>query len=224
MSIKSWPEGEKPREKLLNSGSSALSDAELLAVILATGYKGQSALALGRQLLQKFGNLAAVTAAKEVDLNTVAGMGPAKIASLQAIKEITNRQDLCVLKSKEALTNTDKAKQFLQRKFYSCEIEVFCGIFLNAQHQVLAFEELFKGTIDGASVYPREVIKRCLANNAAAIIFAHNHPSGVAEPSQADIAITAKLKRALGAIDVRILDHLVVGTNEVVSMTERSLV
>ncbi len=204
-------------------GAVSLSDAGLLAVILSAGHQRQTALDLGRELLQRFGNLAGIFTAKASELETITGMGSAKICKLQAIHELGSRQKLQEIISKETLTNTTLAGEFLQHKFYGYEIEVFCGIFLNTQHQVLAFEELFKGTIDGAAVYPREVVKRCLQHNAAAIILAHNHPSGVAEPSQADIAITAKLKRALEAIDVRVLDHLVVGQNEVTSMTERAL-
>lgn len=224
MSIKSWPEAEKPREKLLSGGAAALSDAELLAVILTSGYHGESAVALGRRLLLTFGQLSEVLTAKRADLANISGMGPAKIAQLMAIREISLRHEFSIIKSKEALTSSNQAKAFLQRKYLQNDIEVFCGIFLDAQHQILAFEELFKGTIDGAAVYPREVVKSCLSHNAAAIILAHNHPSGVAEPSQADIAITVKLKQALAAIDVRVLDHLVVGENEVISMTERALI
>ena len=224
MSIRNWPDSEKPREKLFSSGTSALSDGELLAVLLTTGFRGQSALALGRELLLNFGDLTGVLAAKGEDLLKIPGLGSAKSAPLQAVREIALRQDISELKSKEALTSTNKAKQFLQRKFHHCEIEIFCAIFLDAQHKVLAIDDLFQGTIDGAAVYPREVVKRCLAHNAAALILAHNHPSGVAEPSQADIAITLKLKKALEAIDVRVLDHLVVGSNEVISMTEQALI
>ena len=223
MSIKTWPESEKPREKLLSSGSPALTEAELLAIVLSTGQRGRSALALARDLLLEFGNLSGVISAKTEKLQAVSGLGPAKAANLKAIQEIGLRTDMLDLKSKEALTNTSKAKDYLRARFRQHEIEIFSAIFLDTQHRVLAFEELFKGTIDGAAVYPREVVKRCIAHNAAAIILAHNHPSGVAEPSQADIAITAKLKQALALVDVRVLDHLVIGANEVVSLSDRAL-
>lgn len=223
MTLRTWPKAERPREKMQAFGVASLSDAELLAVILTSGHQRQSALDLGHALLRQFGNPLAIVTAKSSELEQIPGMGVAKICKFHAIHELGLRLKIREIKGKEALTNTSSAREFLQRKFYRYEIEVFCGIFLNTQNQVLAFEELFKGTIDGAAVYPREVIKRCLQHNAAAIILAHNHPSGVAEPSQADIAITAKLKRALAAIDVRVLDHLVVGQNEVTSMTERAL-
>jgi DNA repair protein RadC len=224
LTIKCWPESEKPREKLFCSGASVLSEAELLAVVLSTGQRGRSAVAVARDLLLEFGDLSGVITAKIEKLQAISGMGPAKIANLKAIKEIGLRCDFIDLISKEALTNTDKAKDYLRARFCQHDIEVFSAIFLDTQHRVLAFEELFKGTIDGAAVYPREVVKRCIAHNAAAIILAHNHPSGVAEPSQADIAITAKLKQALAMIDIRVLDHLVIGANEVVSLSDRALV
>jgi len=221
--MKSWPQSEMPREKLLSRGPQQLSDAELLAVLLGTGSRGQSAVAMGRDLLIRYGTIADLLNAQEAELGAIEGMGPAKMARLYASKEIGLRLEFKNILSKEVLTNTKATRRFLRNKYRHSDVEVFCGIFLDAQHQVLAFEELFKGTIDGAAVYPREVVKSCLQHQAAAMIFAHNHPSGVAEPSQADVAITLKLKAALEAIDVRVLDHLVIGNHEVVSFAERSL-
>lgn len=223
MSIKSWPESEQPREKLLAIGVQHLSDAELLAVLLGTGHKSQSALSLARQLLTQFGSIAGVLSASAHKLGTIKGVGLAKTARLKASKEIGLRYDIKEIQGKEALTSSALTKRFLSKKLQQSDVEVFCGIFLDAQHQILAFKELFHGTIDGAAVYPREVAKYCLEQRAAAVIFAHNHPSGVAEPSQADVAITAKLVAALSAIDVRVLDHLIVGGSEVVSLSERAL-
>jgi DNA repair protein RadC len=221
--IKAWPALERPREKLLSNDAGRLSDAELLAVILQTGIPGLSSVDIARQLLLTFGGLSGLAAAKRQQLAAQPGIGPSKIASLEAIQELSKRQIYEGIKHKEVLTNSARTRQYLRARFRHCEQEVFSCLFLNNQHHVVELEELFKGTIDGAAVYPREVVKRCLYHNAAAVIFAHNHPSGVAEPSQADIAITLKLKAALQTIDVRLLDHLVIGESEVVSLAERNL-
>lgn len=221
--IRQWPESERPREKLLSAGPDRLSDAELLAVVLQTGIAGMSALDIARHLLGTFGGLNGVSRAGRAALATQPGMGMSKIATLEAMGELSNRQMLEEIQSKEVLTNSAETRRYLQARFRHCEQEVFSCLFLNNQHYVVELEELFKGTIDGAAVYPREVVKRCLHHNAAAVIFAHNHPSGVAEPSQADIAITRKLKAALQTIEIRVLDHLVIGATEVVSLAERDL-
>ena len=220
MSISSWPPMERPREKLLAAGAGSLSDAELLAVFLQTGIKGKTALELARDLLLNFGSL---ISANYKELCSQPGIGVAKAAGLAAMKELSLRQMMEGLKSRDILTSSAATRDYLRARFKNCESEVFSCLFLNNQHHVMELEELFRGTIDGAAVYPREVVKRALYHNAAAVIFAHNHPSGIAEPSQADIAITRKLKTAMQTIEVRVLDHLVIGAGEVVSFAERGL-
>ena len=220
MSISSWPPMERPREKLLAAGAGSLSDAELLAVFLQTGIKGKTALELARDLLLNFGSL---ISANYKELCSQPGIGVAKAAGLAAMKELSLRQMMEGLKSRDILTSSAATRDYLRARFKSCESEVFSCLFLNNQHHVMELEELFRGTIDGAAVYPREVVKRALYHNAAAVIFAHNHPSGIAEPSAADIAITRKLKTAMQTIEVRVLDHLVIGAGEVISFAERGL-
>ncbi len=224
MPISSWPPMERPREKLLASGASSLSDVELLAVFLQTGIKGKTALEVATDLLLNFGSLSSLISANYKELCSQSGVGVAKAASLAAMKELSLRQLLEGLQSRDILTSSAATRDYLRARFKSCESEVFRCLFLNNQHHVMEFEELFRGTIDGAAVYPREVVKRALYHNAAAVIFAHNHPSGIAEPSQADIAITRKLKTAMQTIEIRVLDHLVIGAGEVVSFAERGLV
>lgn len=221
--ISEWPVGERPRERLLEQGAGCLSDAELLAVLLQTGASGLTALDLGRQLLARYGDLAGVMAAELCDLEQQPGMGPAKAARLVAVRELAVRQQWSKTTRRDVLTSSAATREYLRLRYRHNQREIFSCLFLNNQHHVVKLEELFAGTIDGAAVYPREVVKRCLYHNAAAVIFAHNHPSGVAEPSQADIAITSKLRSALGTIEVRVLDHLVIGSESVVSMAERDL-
>ena len=223
MPISSWPPMERPREKLLASVASSLSDVELLAVFLQTGIKGKTALEVATDLLLNFGSLSSLNSANYKELCSQSGVGVAKAASLAAMKELSLRQLLEGLQSRDILTSSAATRDYLRARFKSCESEVFSCLFLNNQHHVMEFEELFRGTIDGAAVYPREVVKRALYHNAAAVIFAHNHPSGIAEPSQADIAITRKLKTAMQTIEIRVLDHLVIGAGEVVSFAERGL-
>ena len=223
MSYANWPPMERPREKLLAAGVNSLSDAELLAVFLQTGIRGKTALELARDLLVYFGSLSSLIDANFKELCAQPGIGVAKAASLAAMKELSLRQLMEGLKSRDILTSSAATRDYLRARFKSCEREVFSCLFLNNQHHVMELEELFKGTIDGAAVYPREVVKRALYHNAAAVIFAHNHPSGIAEPSQADIAITRKLKTAMQTIEVRVLDHLVIGADEVISFAERGL-
>ena len=220
MSISSWPPMERPREKLLAAGAGSLSDAELLAVFLQTGIKGKTALELARDLLLNFGSL---ISANYKELCSQPGIGVAKAAGLAAMKELSLRQMMEGLKSRDILTSSAATRDYLRARFKNCESEVFSCLFLNNQHHVMELEELFRGTIDGAAVYPREVVKRALYHNAAAVIFAHNHPSGIAEPSAADIAITRKLKTAMQTIEIRVLDHLVIGAGEVISFAERGL-
>ena len=223
MRIKDWPEGERPREKLLRLGASKLSDAELLALIVRAGSKGRSALDIARGLLTRFGNLSLILTAREEEFCSSAGLGLVAFVQLQAMQELSQRHMYEQLEERDALTSSELTRQYLRARLQHYEHEVFACLYLDNQHRVVKLEELFSGTIDGAAVYPREVVKRCLHNNAAAVIFAHNHPSGIAEPSQADIGITARLTAALNTIDVRVLDHIVVGRCEAVSFAERGL-
>lgn len=221
MSIHDWPTGERPREKLLQHGSNTLSDAELLAVLLGSGTRGKDALALGRDLLTAGGGVANLLAMSE--LPRITGLGPAKRARLAASLELARRALGEELTRGPALSSPDDSADFVRARLRHLPYEVFSCLYLDNRHRVLGFEELFRGTIDGASVPPREVVRACMAHNAAAVIFAHNHPSGVAEPSRADHNLTQNLRQALQLIDVRVLDHLVVGTGAPVSMAARGL-
>ena len=223
MSMAGWPQGERPKEKLFNKGVASLSDAELLAVILQTGTRGRTSLDIARDMLSRYGGLIGLLAADRASLTANHGIGGAKAARFVAMKELSQRHMLDGIKSKDILTSSQATRDYLRAKFRDCQSEIFSCLFLNNQHHVVKLEELFRGTIDGAAVYPREVVKRCLHHNAAAVILAHNHPSEIAEPSQADIAITNKLRIALETIDVRVLDHLVIGNSLVVSFAERGL-
>jgi len=220
MAIKDWPADERPREKLLHLGPQALSDAELLAIFLRTGVKGLSAVELARTLLTNFGSLRTLLEANQAQFCSEHGLGPAKFVQLQAVLEMSRRHLESTLTRGNALTDAESTKQYLQQRLRSYQHEVFACLFLDNKHRMIAFEELFRGTIDSANVYPREVVKQALFHNAAAVIFAHNHPSGVAEPSQADYSITERLKTALATVDIRVLDHIVVGDGEVVSFAE----
>jgi DNA repair protein RadC len=223
MSIAKWPAGEGPREKLLLRGSTALSDAELLAVLLGTGCRGSNVLDLARSLLQRFGSLHGVMFASRSDMQAEAGMGAAKYALLQAALELARRRALEELQRGEVLTNPEKTRHFLSCHLCDDSREVFTCLFLDSQHAVISCENLFWGTLDGAAVYPREVVARALQLQAAAVIFAHNHPSGVAEPSQADRRITERLQAALMLVDIRVLDHVIVGRGQQFSFAERGL-
>ncbi len=223
MAINDWPVGERPRERLLNLGPKALSDAELLAILIRTGSVGRSAVEIGRDLISTHGSLRAV-----MDLTCEAmcqqkGLGPVTYAQLQACLELGRRYLEQGLKNDVALTSSQETRRFLRAKLRHRSQEVFACLFLDAQHRVLRYEELFFGTIDGAAVYPRQVVSDAISYNAAAVIFAHNHPSGHAEPSHADRQITKTLIQALALIDVRVLDHVVVGDMEEVSFAERGL-
>ncbi len=223
MAITDWPENERPREKLLTRGAAALSDAELLAIFLRTGIAGKSAVDLGRDLIARFGSLTRLFAAQRADFCATPGMGSAKYAQFQAVLEMARRALAESITQTDALTSPSAVRDYLRLNLAGREHEVFCGVFLDSQHRVLAIEELFRGTLNQASVYPREVVKRALALNAAAIILAHNHPSGVAEPSSADRNLTTLLKEALALIDVRVLDHFIVAQHSVTSFAERGL-
>ena len=223
MAISDWPEQERPREKLLHQGAESLSDAELLAIFLRTGTAGHSALDLARGLLTAFGGVRGVLDAGKDQFCAEHGMGDSKYAQLQAALELTRRHMLETLQRSDCLTSSALTRDYIRCRMRAYEREVFLCLFLDNQHRVIAQEELFYGTIDGSMVHPREVVRRSLHHNAAALIFAHNHPSGVAEPSQADISITRRLKTALAWGDSRTLDHLVVGDSEVTSLAERGL-
>jgi DNA repair protein RadC len=224
MAISDWPVQERPREKLLQQGAESLSDAELLAIFLRSGTSGNSALDLARGLLTTFGSVRGILEAQREDFCAQPGMGDSKFAQLQAALELTRRHMLETLQRSDCLTSSALTRNYIRSRMRAYTREVFLCLFLDNQHRVIAQEELFHGTIDGSMVHPREVVRRSLHHNAAALIFAHNHPSGVAEPSQADISITRRLKNALALIDIRTLDHLVVGDSEVTSLAERGLI
>ena len=223
MSITDWPEGERPREKLLQKGAAALSDAELLAIFLRTGVTGKSAVDLARELLNRFGNLTQLFATSEADFCAVHGMGQAKFVQFQAVLEMSRRALQERLQRGDALNSPHAVRDYLLLLLSGRQQEVFVVLFLDTQHRVLASEELFQGTLSQTSVYPREVVKRALSHNAAAVILAHNHPSGVAEPSSADELITGVLKQALALVDVRVLDHFIVAGGVTLSFAERGL-
>ena len=220
MTIKDWPIDERPREKLLNLGAHALSDAELLAIFLRTGVAGISAVELARDLLNSFGCLRSLLEADITQFCQQHGLGPAKYVQLQAVMEMSRRHMESTLTRGDALVNAQTTKQYLQQQLRAYPYEVFACLFLDNKHRMIKFEELFRGTLDGATIYPREVVKQALSHNAAAVIFAHNHPSGLAQPSEADYQITQRLKTALELIDIRVLDHIVIGDGESVSFAE----
>jgi len=221
MKISQWPAAERPREKLLACGASALSDAELLAIFLRTGLPGVSAVDLARQLLTSFGGLRAILDADFDHFTAHAGLGLAKFAQLQAVLEMSRRHLTEALQRGDAINNPEVTRAFLISRLRSCHQEVFAMLYLDSQHRLIRYQAHFFGTIDSASVYPRELVKAALEYNAAAVILAHNHPSGVAEPSQADRQITDRICSAMALIDVRVLDHFVVGEQEPVSFAER---
>ena len=223
MSITDWPAGERPREKLLQRGAAALSDAELLAIFLRTGVVGKSAVDLARDLLARFGNLTQLFAAKEQEFCDIHGMGQAKFVQLQAVLEMSRRALREEMLSGDALNSPQAVREYLQLLLRSRQHEVFMVIFLDAQHRVIAAEEMFHGTLTQTSVYPREVVKRALHHNAAAVIFAHNHPSGVAEPSDSDRLLTGALKQSLQLVDVRALDHFIVAGSCCLSFAEKGM-
>ncbi|MFC3678515.1 RadC family protein [Bacterioplanoides pacificum] len=221
MSISDWPEMERPREKLLSQGAQVLSDAELLAIFLRTGVAGKSAVDLARELLSQFGSLRALLQADQPTFCSHLGLGSAKFAQLQAVLEMAKRHLAQELQRGDALTSPQLTQRYLLAQLRDRSQEVFACLFLDNQHRVIRYQELFHGTLDGAAVYPREVVKQALSQGAAAVILAHNHPSGVAEPSRADRAITDRLQQALALVDIRVLDHLVVGDGYCVSFAER---
>jgi DNA repair protein RadC len=220
-SLRDWPPGERPREKLLERGPEALSDAELLALCLGSGVTGTTALDLARQLLGEFGGLRRFLEATPRRLCAARGLGPARYARLAGSLELARRYLAARLPRGDALASPADTRRFLAARLGSRRQEIFACLFLDNRHRIIAFEELFRGTIDGASVHPREVVRRAIDLDAAALIVAHNHPSGVAEPSHADRAITRRLQQAAALVDLRLLDHVVVGDGELVSFAER---
>ena len=221
MSIADWPREERPREKLLARGPGVLSNAELLALFIQTGTRGSSAVDVARMALDQTQGLRGLLDLEPDRLATISGIGPARSALLKAAVELATRYLEERIRRSDALTSPAHTSQFLCARLRSRPHEVFACLFLDNRHRVISFEEMFRGTIDGASVHPREVAKRALELNAAALIAAHNHPSGVAEPSRSDRAITSRLRDALALVDVRLLDHFVIGDGEVVSFAER---
>lgn len=224
MAITDWPADERPRERLLAHGPGALSDAELLAIFLRTGVTGMSAVDLARHLLQRFGGLRALLTADQPGFCAEKGLGQAKFAQLQAVLEMARRHMAESLKVGTAMDSPDAVAAYLQAQLRDAEHEIFALLLLDSRHRVLAFEPISQGTINAATVHPREVVKRVLKHNAAAVILAHNHPSGVAEPSAADRHLTSRLSEALKLIDVRVLDHLVIGDGTPYSFARAGLI
>ncbi|MEI7968652.1 MAG: DNA repair protein RadC [Betaproteobacteria bacterium] len=223
MAIKDWPEQDRPREKMQAHGPGALTDSELLAIFLRTGTPGTSAVELGRALLARFGSLSNLFAASLEEFSSVKGLGVAKHAQLRAVFELARRALSEQLQSRDVLDSPDKVKDFLRLTFHARTRECFSIVFLDSQHRAIALEELFAGTLAQAPVYPREVVRRVLSHNAAAVILAHNHPSGVAKPSRADEHLTRSLKAILEQIEVRVLDHIIVGAGAAFSFAENGL-
>jgi DNA repair protein RadC len=220
MAISDWPMGERPRERLLAQGAGALSDAELLAVVLRTGIRGKSAVELGRDLLERFEGISGIFGA---DLKGVKGLGPAKRAQFEAALELAKRSMSEVMKQADALTSPGAVRDYLRLALSQREYEVFVCLWLDAQHRVIECEESFRGTLTQTSVYPREIVKAGLRRNAAAVIFAHNHPSGAAQPSRADELLTRNLKDALALVEIKVLDHFIIAGRQAISFAERGL-
>ena len=223
MAIKDWPQGERPREKLLQRGAGSLSDAELLAIFIHAGTAGRSALEVARDALAASGSLSALLTADRQNFCATPGLGDARYSVLQAALEISRRHVLQGVLQRDVLQSPEHVRHYLSLHLTGLGHEVFSALFLDNRHRVIEYRELFRGTIDSAAVYPREVVKYCLRSNAAAVIFAHNHPSGVAEPSDTDVRLTRKLIEALALIDVRVLDHLIIGQGVQTSLAERGL-
>jgi len=223
MSISDWPQDERPRERLLAQGAGVLSDAELVALCLRSGIKGRSAVELARDLIVRFDGLSGLLGADHHKLRLVKGLGQAKAAQLAAVLEMSRRCLAERMRHGAALTSPAAVRDYLRLALGRLEHEVFVALFMDSQHRVLETRELFRGTLTQTSVYPREVVKAALRANAAAVIFAHNHPSGVAQPSQADELLTRGLREALGLVDIRVLDHFIVAANQVLSFAERGL-
>lgn len=224
MHIREWPSDERPREKLLSRGPGALSDAELLALFLGSGLPGQDVVATARSLLGSHGPLRALLDRSPQALAELPGIGPARACTLSAALELGNRHLAASLQRGDALSDPTAAGRYFAQRLRPHPHEVFAALFLDTRHRAIAFEELFRGTVDGAEVHPREVVRRALAHNAAALIVGHNHPSGINEPSAADRAVTSRLKQALALVDVRLLDHFIVGDGPPLSLAARGWV
>jgi DNA repair protein RadC len=225
MSIRDWPVNERPREKLLANGAHSLSDAELLAVLLGgSGRPGLDAVAMARELLRRHQSLRGLLSAPRSSGPPGLGLGIAGFCRLQAAVELARRHYAEAMRAGPPLDSPQATRDFLIRRLRDTPHELFCCLHLDNRHRLIAFDELFRGTIDGASVHPREVVKQALARNAAAVILAHNHPSGVAEPSQADELVTRRLREALQLVDIRVLDHMIVADNGCLSFAERGLI
>jgi DNA repair protein RadC len=223
MSISDWPLHERPRERLLRHGAQSLADAELLAICLRTGARGKSAVDLARELIARFGSVRALLSAAADDVPGTPGLGEAKRAQMLAALELARRSLKEELETRGALNSPREVRDYLKLVLGRADREVFVVLMLDAQHRVLATEQLFQGTLTQTSVYPREVVKAALARNAASVIFAHNHPSGIAEPSHADELLTRSLKSALSLVDVQVLDHFIVAGGRILSFAERGL-
>lgn len=223
MAINDWPLNERPRERLLKEGARGLSDAELLAIFLRSGCKGKSAVDLARTLLNHFGSLQRLFSAGLEECTKISGVGTAKYVQLQAILELSRRSLSETLHDTSVLSSPTAVRDYLRLTLSAREREVFLALFLDARNQVIACEELFAGTLMETSVYPREVVKRALHHNAGALIFAHNHPSGAAQPSAADKTLTVNLQKALQLVEIRVLDHFIVGKNAIFSFAETGL-
>jgi DNA repair protein RadC len=223
MSLRDLPEDERPREKLLRKGAASLADSELIAIFLRIGVKGKSAVELARELLERFGSLGGIVGADVSEFTEIGGLGEAKYVQLQAAVELTRRALDEEMRGTDNLSSPDAVRRYLRLLLEQRRVEVFVGLFLDAQNRLIAARELFSGTLTQTSVYPREVVAGALSHNAASVIFAHNHPSGVAEPSRADEALTRTLKQALALVDVRVLDHFIVGRGSILSFAERGL-
>jgi DNA repair protein RadC len=223
MSIRDWPAAERPRERLLELGPASLSDAELLAIFLRTGVAGKSAVDLARHLLNQFGGLRALLDADLATFSAHLGLGSAKFAQLQAVMEMARRHLAESLKRDSALESPMQVRTYLKALLRHEPHEVFGCLFLDNKHRVLTFEILFHGSINNAHVHPRQVVKRAMVHNAASLILCHNHPSGITDASQADIELTRRLKDALWLIDVKVLDHVIIGEGDPLSMVECGL-
>ncbi len=223
MAITDWPEDERPRERLLRSGAGALTDAELLAIFLRVGVRGQSAVDLARALLQHFGSLNRLFSAERTEFASILGVGDAKYAQIQAVFEMGRRALKEDLAEPTSLSSPQAVKDYLRLSLGNLQHEVFVVLFMDARNRLLAADQMFQGTLTQTSVYPREVVKRALTHNAAAVILAHNHPSGASEPSQADRYLTESLKQALALVDVQVLDHIIVAGRSAHSFAERGL-
>lgn len=224
MHIRDWPKDERPREKLLRRGSGVLSDAELLALFLGSGLRGSDAVASARRLLQDHGPLRRLLERSPTELTRLRGIGPARACALAAALEVGQRFLAAGLQRGELLDDPLAAGRYFTQRLRGLPHEVFAALFLDTRHRAITFEELFRGTVDGAEVHPREVVRQALAHNAAAVIIGHNHPSGNGEPSAADRAITLRLKQALGLVDIRLLDHFIIGDGPPVSLAARGWV